>query len=647
MLKMTIDNEEVLSNNDISIKEEILSPSSTILNNVYPKTWEQDKDYVSRFYYPKDYSKLNIQNFSVEPEEAGTTIQVNESATLTDVDTSKESRVLRVLGNTSQETTTGKNLFNINATHTGVSSTTYKYEYTLKPNTQYTISSNVPNSNTANVYANGTSSSTNKVCLNNSQTITSDANGYFYVLVRYVPASGDSSTINMYQAILNGTYYLQIEEGSSATSYEPYTGGVASPNPNYPQPVNVVSGDNEINICGKNLFNKDNVRNGYRLGSDGTYYRENGYSASEKISVIPNTTYYRNITIQQMQPVCTYDENDNFIARLTSGNSFTTPSNCYYIRTAVANTNLDTCQLEKSSTASTYEPYIGNSYPISLGVENLFDKDNADIISGYFDANHTNITSAGTNRTTYCQVQPNTTYYVSKLRSARGFVGTAQVQPVIGTSISNITNIGYGTYDGTTIDSGTITTGANDNYIVINYTNTNADTGDAPTNILNSIQVTKGSTAQYITDTPIELCKIGTYQDYIYKENDKWYLHKEIGKVVFDGSENWEFSAIGVYRIASVYPSNVALRTEPPFAYSNYYKYAYYSANITTLIQNGEMSWNGSKYPVFRNDSCEYASKFKTWLSTHNAEVYYVLATPTDTEITDTTLLEQLESLSS
>ena len=36
---------------------------------------------------------------------------------------------------------------------------------------------------------------------------------------------------------------------------------------------------------------------------------------------------------------------------------------------------------------------------------------------------------------------------------------------------------------------------------------------------------------------------------------------------------------------------------------------------------------------------------FKTWLSTHNTDVYYVLATPTYEEITDTTLLSQLEAL--
>ena len=62
MLSIHIDNEEVVSSKDIKIKEEMLSTSSTILNNCYPKTWEQDKDYVTRFYYPKDYSKVTIEN---------------------------------------------------------------------------------------------------------------------------------------------------------------------------------------------------------------------------------------------------------------------------------------------------------------------------------------------------------------------------------------------------------------------------------------------------------------------------------------------------------------------------------------------------------------------------------------------------------
>lgn len=60
MIQMFINDEEVVSNKNFTISEEILATSSTILNNCYPKTWENDKDYVSKFYYPKDYSLCRI-----------------------------------------------------------------------------------------------------------------------------------------------------------------------------------------------------------------------------------------------------------------------------------------------------------------------------------------------------------------------------------------------------------------------------------------------------------------------------------------------------------------------------------------------------------------------------------------------------------
>lgn len=62
MIKIFIAGEEVVCNSNITINEEMLATSSVILNNVYPKSWEQDKDYVSRFYFPKDYSSCQIYN---------------------------------------------------------------------------------------------------------------------------------------------------------------------------------------------------------------------------------------------------------------------------------------------------------------------------------------------------------------------------------------------------------------------------------------------------------------------------------------------------------------------------------------------------------------------------------------------------------
>lgn len=60
MIKMYIDNEEVVCSNKLEIKEDMLSTSSTILNNCYPKSWEENRDYINKFYYPKDYSQCLI-----------------------------------------------------------------------------------------------------------------------------------------------------------------------------------------------------------------------------------------------------------------------------------------------------------------------------------------------------------------------------------------------------------------------------------------------------------------------------------------------------------------------------------------------------------------------------------------------------------
>lgn len=64
MIQMFINNEEVVSNQNISILEELLNTSSTILNNCYPLSWETTKDYVSNFYFPQDYSSCEIYNNS-------------------------------------------------------------------------------------------------------------------------------------------------------------------------------------------------------------------------------------------------------------------------------------------------------------------------------------------------------------------------------------------------------------------------------------------------------------------------------------------------------------------------------------------------------------------------------------------------------
>ena len=59
-MKIYINGTEVLCDKNIQIEEEMLNTSSVILNNVFPKTWDDNKDYVTNFYYPPDYSKCLI-----------------------------------------------------------------------------------------------------------------------------------------------------------------------------------------------------------------------------------------------------------------------------------------------------------------------------------------------------------------------------------------------------------------------------------------------------------------------------------------------------------------------------------------------------------------------------------------------------------
>lgn len=59
-MKIYINNEEVVCDNILEITEDMLQTSSTILDNCYPKSWEENHDYTSNFYFPKDYSKCKI-----------------------------------------------------------------------------------------------------------------------------------------------------------------------------------------------------------------------------------------------------------------------------------------------------------------------------------------------------------------------------------------------------------------------------------------------------------------------------------------------------------------------------------------------------------------------------------------------------------
>ena len=137
----------------------------------------------------------------------------------------------------------------------------------------------------------------------------------------------------------------------------------------------------------------------------------------------------------------------------------------------------------------------------------------------------------------------------------------------------------------------------------------------------------------------MELCKIGTYQDRIYKSNGNWYLHKEVGKVVLDGSENYTYDS-----------TYTRFYTQLGFSYDTTIRQQF-PCNLYTNEDSttaGHFGTNvGGKLLYFHtpNSSITTTTGFQNWVSSNNLIIYVVLATPTETQITDTTLISQLNAL--
>lgn len=149
----------------------------------------------------------------------------------------------------------------------------------------------------------------------------------------------------------------------------------------------------------------------------------------------------------------------------------------------------------------------------------------------------------------------------------------------------------------------------------------------------------------------IELAKIGTYQDRIYKEVEKWYIEKQVGKVVLDGTEDgWGRSGVATannYYCTSVTDAaNVSVNNKG--AISPTLQSLSISQMFATTSEYGVALYNTAPSQIrlcFPIDELSTLAQVTTWLSTHPTTVYYALATPTTTEITNQTLIDQLEAL--
>ena len=395
----------------------------------------------------------------------------------------------------------GKNLFNINGEKATFSAWIYRFNFTLQPNTRYTLSTNAPQTGaSANLYLNGSSSTANNVNNSQSRTVTTGADGNLYVLVRYQRSSSTDGTYDLYTEAINGTYYIQLEQGSTATTYEPYT-----------------EQSYEVDLPVENLLH---VANG-ETTVGGVTFKE-----TAKGIELTGSTQSSTFTI------------------LYNG---TLPSGTYTLS-----------GMDSGASTSTYQMLVYK---------------NGSVIQYY--------------------------------RTATAYTFTVESTDTI--ALRLYVYSGQGDFDGKILP----------------------------------LQLEKGSVANTYTPygtTPIELNKIGDYQDYLYKSGGKWYVHKEINKVTLNGTENWALGSMFYCTNAitstqySIYPTDGNVK-------SNYYAYSPGAMDdLSVDIVNG--------YIVRIKDTTKAdADALKTWLASNNVSLYYALATPTNTEITYTPLINQLNEI--
>lgn len=140
-----------------------------------------------------------------------------------------------------------------------------KVVFTLKPNTEYTCSSNDDSvtSNKTNIWFNGSSSNYNGVSKNNSKTVVTDENGKLFIAIRTTEI----------EKFFDGTYYIKLQQGTIATPYSPYGQGsveVTKCNKNLAEidETNWTLTDNIIKNNGRNdgfVLTKFKVRKGQKV----------------------------------------------------------------------------------------------------------------------------------------------------------------------------------------------------------------------------------------------------------------------------------------------------------------------------------------------------------------------------------------------
>lgn len=630
----------------------------------------------------------------INPSGTATTTAEIEEGQISDVIGFKS---LKLKGQTSQETTQGNNLLNIYTRHPAgytetVSGVTFTYNNDGSINANGTATADInyfiaSKGQLGDDIFNGTNYLSG--CTGGSLTtfylqFWADTIGTYPQATTEVATSKTAGvnwniTIGIKNRVaINKTFYPMMSATSGKT-FEKYSGGKASPNPDFPQEVNNVSGDNVVRISNKNLYDKDDsnlIMNNVYINATGFVLTSSNNMKTICMPCRANTTYTVSKTLSSRFIIGTASSN-TIGTSMTAGRtnpsgtqvSVTSGANDKYLFVFYYHGSADTkteqeirnsIQVEIGSSATSYIAHQGNNFDIDLPVENLLDITTADRsnqgVNLYNNHNGTVTLNGKATATSggLSLLSSNTSLPVSTFN---GTVTFSVKEPLptgvelafaygdsTGTWISNIARLVGSTKSVTA----TINPPSNAVYFRVNFS---VASGTELKNLLVCPQIEKENKANAFTPygtNPIELCKIGTYQDYIYKKDGKWFKHKEFEKLKLSDynwtlANNTSISNINTNRWFVAYSCSRITNNNMQVTMSNILPKG--SANIT--YGQDVLSIGQSTSQLIIRMPVEYttASDVKTALAELNAVGYALLGTPIEEEITYAPLLRQLDEL--
>lgn len=451
-----------------------------------------------------------------------------------------------------------------------------------------------------------------------------------------------------------------LQFGTDKLKYEKYTGGIASPNIDYPSEVESV-GDNV------NLFNKNILTNQTVNSKTGTISNNLNWRLSEYIEVVPFTDYtfsWESSSEYFQARINMYDENKVYLQTIVYelnnifAKTFKTIENCKYVRVnySVHVSDVDVVRenikLEKGINVTTYSPYGQGSIEIKQVNDNFWGINNASFtptVSSWHDFNGIS--------NMYNNNQYNKSTAKIKLKAGNYYMSygeTVNISTVQAIKIDGSTN-GVALVTG----KGSFTlTEDSEIMIRLNVTTANVKTSISNAQIVSGTEEKEYSSHQSQTKvlyTQQPLRSIGDVKDKFIKENGVWYEKHYFSRYTFTGEETVSVMASstdGYPRYGIAIPlTPTAFDYDKVSIMSNMFKGVSHNQNAKTVtgqLDLVSMTNTASQRVAFRlsDITINTGDLFKAKLTElYNAgtPVYvdYVLATPTLIECT----AEQVEQL--